>query len=97
MSTSNFETVGVEIKDEIAWVTFNRPEKRNAMSPKLCYEMVDVLSQLADDKNVRVLVLTGAVEAFSAGMVLHLFYHDHPSNDPITIFSRHKFGDLWWG
>lgn len=94
MSTTNYETVGVDIKDEIAWVTFNRPEKRNAMSPKLCYEMVDVLSQLADDKNVRVLVLTGAGEAFSAGMDLKLFFRaldDQPSEK-----ARAREADRTW-
>ena len=82
MSTTNYETVCVDIKDEIAWVAFNRPEKRNAMSPQIYYEMVDVLSRLTDDKNVRVLVLTGSGEAFRAGMDLKLFFRaldDNPS------------------
>ena len=42
MSTTNYETVCVDIKDEIAWVAFNRPEKRNGMRPQFGYEMVDV-------------------------------------------------------
>jgi hypothetical protein len=63
-----------ETKDQIAWVTLNRPEKSNAMSPALCYDMVDVLTRLAGDDDVRILVLTGAGEAFSAGMDLKLFF-----------------------
>jgi trans-feruloyl-CoA hydratase/vanillin synthase len=42
--------VRVEIDEGIAWVELNRPEKRNAMSPALNAEMVDVLQSLdADD------------------------------------------------
>jgi len=74
MSDFDYENVLVEIADQVAWVTLNRPEKRNAMSPALCYDMVDVLTRLAGDDGVRVLVLTGAGEAFSAGMDLKLFF-----------------------
>jgi trans-feruloyl-CoA hydratase/vanillin synthase len=82
MSDFTYENVLVEIKDQVAWVTLNRPEKRNAMSPALCYDMVDVLTRLAGDDDVRVLVLTGAGEAFSAGMDLKLFFRaldDNPA------------------
>jgi len=74
MADWSYENVLVEIADGVAWVTLNRPEKRNAMSPGLCYDMVDVLSRLDVDDSVRVLVLTGAGEAFSAGMDLELFF-----------------------
>ena len=38
--TKELECVKYEIDDEgIAWVTFNRPEKRNAMNPQLHYDM----------------------------------------------------------
>ena len=80
MTDYSYENVLVEIEDEIAWVTLNRPEKRNAMSPALCYDMVDVLTRLANDPGVRVLVLTGAGEAFSAGMDLKLFFRDLDGN-----------------
>jgi len=74
LSDFDYENELVEIKDQAAWVTLNRPEKRNAMCPALCYEMVDVLTRLAGDDDIRVLVLTGAGEAYSAGMDLKLFF-----------------------
>ena len=40
------ELVKVEFEDGIAWVYFNRPEKRNAMSPSLNREMEEVLDKL---------------------------------------------------
>ena len=40
------DTVAFEVEDRIAWVRFNRPDKRNAMSPTLNREMVEVLEVL---------------------------------------------------
>ena len=63
----------VEFDEGIAWVTLNRPEKRNAMSPALNEEMNATLEALATDDRCRVLVLTGAGDAFTAGMDLKAF------------------------
>jgi trans-feruloyl-CoA hydratase/vanillin synthase len=60
----------VEFEDGIAWVTLNRPDKRNAMSPALNDEMVAVLDALEVDDRCGVLVLTGAGDSFTAGMDL---------------------------
>ncbi|HEY3917618.1 MAG TPA: p-hydroxycinnamoyl CoA hydratase/lyase [Stellaceae bacterium] len=68
------KNVKVEVEDGIAWVTLNRPEKRNCMSPALNDEMVEVLDALEIDERCKVLVLTGAGEAFSAGMDLREFF-----------------------
>ncbi len=59
-------TVLVEFDEGIAWVSLNRPDKRNAMNPTLNDEMVRVLDHLEGDDRCRVLVLTGVGEAFSA-------------------------------
>ena len=40
------DTVAVEVRDAIAWVRFNRPEKRNAMSPRLNRQMLRVINEL---------------------------------------------------
>ena len=66
----------VEMDEGIAWVTLNRPAKRNAMSPELNDEMVRVLDQLEIDDRVSVVVLTGAGDSFSAGMDLKEFFRD---------------------
>lgn len=71
-----WQTVKVEAAEGIAWVTLNRPEKRNAMSPTLNKEMIDVLDAVELDPAVSVLVLTGAGEAFSAGMDLKEYFRE---------------------
>src|SRR5438132_8989199 len=40
------DTVAVEVREAIAWVKFNRPEKRNSMSPTLNRQMLRVLDDL---------------------------------------------------
>lgn len=60
--------VRVERDDRgVVTVTLDRPEVRNAMSPALMLGLHDALATLATDDSVRVLVLTGAGDAFSAG------------------------------
>ncbi|MBQ7804048.1 MULTISPECIES: p-hydroxycinnamoyl CoA hydratase/lyase [Rhodococcus] len=71
------ETVRVEIDDNrIAWVYFNRPDKRNAMNPTLNREMFAALDALEDDDRVAVVVLTGSGESFSAGMDLKEYFRE---------------------
>ena len=41
MAEYKFEFVNVRIRDGIAWTFLNRPDKRNAMSPQLHYDMDD--------------------------------------------------------
>ena len=73
---SEADTVAFEIVDGVAWVKFNRPEKRNCMSPKLNRRMMDVLDELEFNSEVGVLVLTGEGTAFTAGMDLKEYFRD---------------------
>jgi feruloyl-CoA hydratase/lyase len=69
-------TVRVEVEEAVGWVTLNRPEKRNAMSPTLNREMREILETLELDGDVKVLVLTGAGESWTAGMDLKEYFRE---------------------
>jgi len=73
---SEADTVAYEVIDRIAWVRFNRPEKRNCMSPKLNRRMLEVLDELEFRDDVGVLVLTGEGNAWSAGMDLKEYFRE---------------------
>jgi trans-feruloyl-CoA hydratase/vanillin synthase len=73
---ARWQTVKVEVSDGIGWITLNRPEKRNAMSPTLNREMIDVLETLELDDEAQVVVLTGAGEAWTAGMDLKEYFRE---------------------
>ena len=76
MTKKAYKTVKVEKEDGITWVILNRPEKRNAMSPQLHFEMVDVLVELESDDETKVLVLTGAGDSWCAGQDLKEFFRE---------------------
>jgi trans-feruloyl-CoA hydratase/vanillin synthase len=82
MSDLQYKNVKIEKANGITWVILNRPEKRNAMSPELHYDMDDALAKLATDKETKVLVLTGAGESWTAGQDLRLYFRG-TENDPV--------------
>jgi feruloyl-CoA hydratase/lyase len=80
MADYKYENVKVDIREGIAWVSLNRPDKRNAMSPALHYDMDDALARLEVDAAARVVVVSGAGGNFSAGQDLKLFFRELESN-----------------
>lgn len=68
--------VSFEVESGIAWVRYNRPDKRNAQSPTLNRDMMEVIDSLEFRDDVGVLVLTGEGEAFCAGMDLKEYFRD---------------------
>ena len=80
MAEYKYEFVKVRIRDGIAWASLNRPDKRNAMSPQLHYDMDDALMRLEVDEDVRVVVVTGEGGNFSAGQDLKKFFRELEKN-----------------
>src|SRR5436853_5472552 len=80
MAEYKYECAKVRIHDGIAWLTMNRPDKRNAMSPQLHYDMDDALARLEVDENVRVVVVSGEGGNFSAGQDLKKFFRELEKN-----------------
>ena len=76
MSTDPQDIVKFEVDQRIAWVRYNRPEKRNAMSPAINRRMFEVLDELEFREDVGVLVLTGEGSAWTAGMDLKEYFRE---------------------
>ncbi len=74
---TNYETILVEKKDGITTIRFNRPKKKNAMSPTLHREMHAALRDLQFDDETQVLVITGSGDAFCAGQDLKEYFYDN--------------------
>jgi enoyl-CoA hydratase/carnithine racemase len=74
MPASNEQPLRIEVADDgIATVTLDRPDKRNALSIALRDAISDALASWIEDSSARVVVLTGAPPAFSAGFDLGEF------------------------
>ncbi len=88
--------VAYTIENGIAWVKYNRPEKRNAQSPTLNRDMMEVLDALEFRDDVGVLVLTGEGEAFCAGMDLKEYFRETEAQGlgATRRVQREAYG--WW-
>lgn len=86
-------------KDGITWVIFNRPEKRNAMSPTFHIEMMDILTRLETDPDTRLVILTGAGTAYSAGQDLKEYFRETDKNPQLrsaaSAASKWRNEKLW--
>lgn len=68
----DYETIEYHVDDRVARITFNRPERMNAMSLRLCREVQHAVETVDGDEDVRVVIITGAGgKAFSAGYDLN--------------------------
>lgn len=62
-----YATILLEVKDEVATVTLNRPERMNAWTPEMAAELSDAMTACNERDEVRAVVVTGAGRAFCAG------------------------------
>jgi 2-(1,2-epoxy-1,2-dihydrophenyl)acetyl-CoA isomerase len=74
----------VSLKDGVKRITFNAPERRNAVDRATSERLLEVVQQTARDES-RVVVLTGAADAFCAGADLS---SSRPGGDNVTEFLR---------
>jgi enoyl-CoA hydratase len=91
-----FETIRYEQDGPVAWLTFNRPEKRNALNSRMLDE-IEAASRLAGgDDSVSVLVIRGAGLGFCSGM--DVMASDAVSSDDPAVSSRvihSRIQDRW--
>ncbi|RJP83308.1 MAG: enoyl-CoA hydratase [Desulfobacteraceae bacterium] len=66
-----------EVKDHVAIITLNRPEKRNAISQQLLIDLYNHLEKIANDPEIRVGIITGAGDTFCAGLDLSRLMTDN--------------------
>ncbi len=90
------DTVAFDVVEGIAWVRFNRPEKRNCMSPKLNRQMMRVLDELEFRDDVQVLVLSGEGAAWSAGMDLKEYFRETEAGGLGAVRHAQREAYGWW-
>mgnify|MGYP006184152335 CR=1 FL=1 len=76
--------LSLERRDEVAVVTLQRPEKRNALSIDLRVELSETFGSLGDDPEVGSIVLTGAGPAFCSGMDVTQFGGDRENKQRLV-------------
>lgn len=83
--------------DGIAWVYLNRPEKLNAMSPKVHRDMSAAFDALEVDDDVHVVVIGGAGGNFSAGHDLKEFFRDLETDPQELYLMEQRYCKWRWG
>ncbi|MFN2138535.1 MAG: enoyl-CoA hydratase/isomerase family protein [Candidatus Promineifilaceae bacterium] len=68
-----YDTVLYQTSENVATLTLNRPERRNALNGRLMNELLDALQTAAADEQVRAVLLAGAGQGFCAGADLTAF------------------------
>ena len=90
------DTVAFDVREGVAWVKFNRPEKRNCMSPKLNRQMLRVIEELEFRDDVGVLVLSGEGTAWSAGMDLKEYFRESEAQGLKGVRHSQREAYAWW-
>lgn len=62
-----YETLLLDVKEQVATITLNRPEAYNALNRQLARELFQAVLEVDDDREVRAVAVTGAGKAFCAG------------------------------
>lgn len=83
-----FQDIILEKESEVAKIILNRPDRLNALGARTTFEIIDALEASIQDEKIRVIVMTGAGKAFSAG-------GDHrdifkPGFEKTTLEWRHR-------
>jgi len=95
-SQAGSQPVAVTIEQGVAWLSFNRPEKKNCMSPTLNRAMLDALDALEFDDSFGVLVLTGAGDSWSAGMDLKEYFRETEAKGLGAVRQAQREAYGWW-
>lgn len=92
---SNYETILVEKRKNVAVLTINRPDKLNALNSKVHAEGVRALEELRTDNEIRVVVITGAGEkSFIAGADISEFAGQTPVTQRSGFLEKTLFNSL---
>src|SRR6267142_2710483 len=94
MADKQYENILIEREGGITFLWLNRPDKRNAMSPDLHFDMDDALDWLATDKQTKVLILGGKGEAWCAGQDLRLYFRG-TQDDPEKRYKATHASHHW--
>ncbi len=71
MGDKKFLLERISEEEGIAWLTLNRPERKNALSKALMAEIIDCLKDLRENDRIRCIVTTGAGDSFCSGLDLY--------------------------
>ena len=97
-AAAKYEEIEVRREPPIGWIVLNRSHRLNAISPKMLDELEDAISELAADRAVKVIVITGSGErAFSVGADITTFSEilSSESKVPMAFWFSVRFNEVF--
>jgi enoyl-CoA hydratase len=88
------EHIKYAVTDNVATITIDRPEKRNAMTFAMLAEFIETVRRAGTDDDARVVIVTGAGGAFCAGTDLADL--DSVPGESRGVRGEAEEGDVWW-
>jgi enoyl-CoA hydratase len=88
----SYQTILFDQEAAVATITFNRPDKLNALNHEMLAEFMDALDRVRRDPDLRVLILTGTGRAFIAGADVNEFLQFSPLEARAFARSAHEIG-----
>ena len=96
MAYSAYEHISVDVKDGVATITLNRPEKYNALNNATFFDLQRAFGEIQLDRSVDVVVVEGAGEdAFSAGADIEQYAGSAEEHDPLQKERQDIFYDIY--
>jgi methylglutaconyl-CoA hydratase len=93
---SQFSLLEITLQHPVATITMTREEKRNALSPELIAELSAAFDQVSADQDVRVVILTGKGNTFSAGADLAYIQKITELGPEDNLADSRALRDLLW-
>lgn len=92
----DYSLLKVERHHPLAYISLNRPEKRNALSPELIQELSDAFDELRQDEDARVIILRSEGNVFSAGADLSYIQKITEFGPEQNLADSRALRDLLW-
>ena len=87
-------TIRIEHEERWAWIFLNRPDRRNALSAELLYELHTALTELDSNASVRVVTITGEGKAFCSGLDLEELQRMHQKSFEESLADSRRYADV---
>jgi enoyl-CoA hydratase len=88
--TMPYESIQVELKENIGMITLSRPERRNVLFEEVRLELLDAFDRLERDSETRAIILTGGPDIFAAGANIKAM----AEASPMEMYHRKRLPEL---
>ncbi|HJR92805.1 MAG TPA: crotonase/enoyl-CoA hydratase family protein [Acidimicrobiia bacterium] len=91
---SQFANLRLERRNRVGWLWLDRPDKHNALSAQMWVDIPRAVAELADDDEVRVVVVAGRGPSFTVGIDVAMLMSLQPEGASVAVQKRQLMGEI---